>query len=51
MGRVRKPERGRAAVRLRRNLAVHQAVDEDRAIALLRTPIIAACKATLWEAA
>jgi hypothetical protein len=45
MGRVRKPKRGRAAVRLRRNLAVHKAVDEGRVAALLRTAIVAACKA------
>jgi hypothetical protein len=37
--------------RNRRNLAVHQAVDEGRVAALLRTSIIAACKATPWRAA
>jgi hypothetical protein len=31
--------------RYRRNLAIHQAVDEGRVAALLRTSIIAACKA------
>jgi hypothetical protein len=31
--------------RFRRTLAVHQAVDEGRVAALLRTSIIAACKA------
>ena len=32
-------------VRFRRNLADHQTVDEGRVAALLRTSIIAACKA------
>jgi hypothetical protein len=32
-----------ANVRFRRNLAVHQGVDESRVAALLRTSIIAAC--------
>ena len=40
------PFRGeRGKIRNRRNLAVHQAVDEGRVAALLRTSIIAACKA------
>jgi len=35
-------------VRNRRNLAVHQGVDEGRVAALLRTSIIAACAKRGW---
>jgi len=44
MGRTFRFDRGFANGWNRRNLAVHQAVDEGRVAALLWTSIIAACK-------